>query len=67
MVLDQSGVKHVRKAVSWSDQVWEIYERVTGKKRPELTVAAFSKARARNGSVPAKPEINENEPLSTGY
>src|SRR5215475_9037192 len=43
MVLDGSGVKHIRKTVSWSDQVWEIYERVTGKKRPELTVAAFSR------------------------
>jgi four helix bundle protein len=32
-----SGVKHRRKPPpSWTDQVWEIYERVTGQKRPPL-------------------------------
>jgi four helix bundle protein len=72
MVLHGSGVKHIRKAVSWSDQVWEIYGRVTGKKRPELTVAAFShkaseKARDRDGTVPAKTETKEDEPMSTEY
>jgi four helix bundle protein len=72
MVLDQSGVKHVRKVVSWSDQVWEIYERVTGKKRPELTVAALSrkaseKVRDRNGPTLAESPTNEDEPMSTEY
>jgi four helix bundle protein len=72
MVLDDSGVKHVKKLRPWSDQVWEIYERVTGKKRPELTVATFSqkaseKARARNEPVAPKTEAKEDEPMSTEY
>jgi len=29
-----TGVKHLRKVPDWSNQVWEIYERVTGKRRP---------------------------------
>jgi hypothetical protein len=37
MVMPGSGVKHVRKCKSWTDEVWEIYERVTGKERPELS------------------------------
>lgn len=36
MVRPGSGVKHLRKQPRWTDQVWEIYERVTGKKRPPL-------------------------------
>ena len=36
MVLSGSGVKHRRKPVNWSNQVWEIYERLTGQQRPEL-------------------------------
>jgi four helix bundle protein len=36
MVLDGSGVKKRRPLRSWSDQVWEIYERLTGKPRPEF-------------------------------
>ncbi len=35
MVKPGSGVKHMRKQKSWPDQVWEIYERTTGKERPE--------------------------------
>ena len=35
MVMRGSGVKHIRKRPDWSDQVWEIYERVTGQPRPE--------------------------------
>ena len=31
-----SGVKHMRKYKSWSDEVWERYERITGKQRPEV-------------------------------
>jgi hypothetical protein len=26
----------MRKRVDWTDQVWEIYERVTGQQRPPL-------------------------------
>ncbi len=35
MIKPGSGVKHMRKQKSWNDQVWEIYERTTGKERPE--------------------------------
>jgi hypothetical protein len=31
-----SGVKNIRKIPSWSEQVWEMYERVTGEQRPEF-------------------------------
>ncbi len=36
MVLAGSGVKNIRKHVSFTDQVWEIYERYTGQTRPEI-------------------------------
>jgi four helix bundle protein len=36
MVMTGSGVKNMYKVKSWSDQVWEIYEQVTGKARPEF-------------------------------
>jgi len=36
MVKPKSGVKHLRKQVSWTDEVWERYERITGKPRPEM-------------------------------
>ncbi len=36
MIKEGSGVKHIRKRVNWTDDVWEIYERITGQQRPEL-------------------------------
>jgi four helix bundle protein len=30
-----SGVKALRKPVRWSDRVWEVYERITGRPRPD--------------------------------
>jgi four helix bundle protein len=36
MVRSRSGVKHLRRQPSWTNQVWEIYERITGQPRPEL-------------------------------
>ena len=36
MVMPKSGVKNVKKYVSWTEQVWENYERITGQKRPAL-------------------------------
>lgn len=36
MVMPGSGVRNTYRPPSWSEQVWEIYERMTGKPRPEL-------------------------------
>lgn len=36
MVMPKSGVKHIRKYKSWTDEVWERYEKLTGKERPEV-------------------------------
>lgn len=36
MVKPGSGAKHLRKIPNWTDQVWELYERTTGKPRPTL-------------------------------
>ncbi len=36
MVKPGSGVKHMRKMKSWTKQVWDTYERLTGKPRPAL-------------------------------
>jgi four helix bundle protein len=36
MIMPGGGVKHTRKYVSFSEQVWEMYERTTGQQRPEF-------------------------------
>ncbi|HEY2881264.1 MAG TPA: four helix bundle protein [Pirellulales bacterium] len=36
MILPRGGVRTLGKPVSWSNKVWEIYERVTGQPRPEM-------------------------------
>lgn len=36
MVKPGSGVKHLRKMPNWTEQVWELYERTTGKPRPAM-------------------------------
>jgi four helix bundle protein len=36
MVKPGSGAKHLRKVPSWTEQVWDMYERITGKPRPPL-------------------------------
>jgi four helix bundle protein len=36
MVMPGSGVKNTKKYISFSEQVWEMYERVTGQERPEF-------------------------------
>ena len=36
MIMPGAGVKHTKKHVNFSEQVWEMYERVTGKERPEF-------------------------------
>ncbi len=36
MVMAGSGVKNIRKRVPFREEVWELYERVTGQQRPEF-------------------------------
>lgn len=36
MILPRGGVRTRARPPCWSNQVWEIYERVTGKPRPEM-------------------------------
>jgi four helix bundle protein len=36
MVMPGAGVKSIKKVPSWSEQVWELYERTTGRERPEF-------------------------------
>jgi four helix bundle protein len=36
MVMHGSGVKNIRKVPDWTEELWERYERLTGKPRPEL-------------------------------
>jgi four helix bundle protein len=36
MILPRGGVRTLGKPKSWSERTWEIYERVTGEKRPEM-------------------------------
>jgi four helix bundle protein len=43
MVKPGSGVKHMRKQTSWTEKVWERYERITGKERPEMFRTADAK------------------------
>jgi four helix bundle protein len=37
MIMPGAGVKHTRKHVNFGEQVWEMYERMTGKERPEFS------------------------------
>ncbi len=36
MILPRGGVRTLGRPVSWSNRVWEIYERVTGQPRPKM-------------------------------
>jgi four helix bundle protein len=36
MILPRGGVRTAAKRPSWTSQVWEMYERVTGKPRPDI-------------------------------
>ena len=55
MILPRGGVRTRGKPPNWSNQVWEIYERVTGKPRP----AAFEAA----DGEPALPPRDDEPPL----
>lgn len=46
MVKAGSGVKHQRPFKSWTDQVWDSYEKLTGNKRPVLFETEAYRARA---------------------
>ncbi len=35
MTKQGSGVKHMRKCKTWTEEIWERFERITGHKRPE--------------------------------
>jgi four helix bundle protein len=54
MILPRGGVRTRGKPPNWSNQVWEIYERVTGKPRPEMwaTAAREEQPAARNDEPP---------------
>lgn len=49
MVMPRGGVRTRGRGPSWSNRVWEIFERVTGQPRPELFAEAPVGERARSG------------------
>ena len=55
MVMPGSGVKHQRKYVSWTEQVWQNFERITGQKRPPLFETEESKNPQRKRYDDAPP------------
>jgi four helix bundle protein len=54
MIMPRGGVKTLGKRPSWSNQVWEIYERITGQPRPAL----FEETRES-----PKPPRNDKPPV----
>jgi four helix bundle protein len=56
MVMPRGGVRTLRKTPSWSNKVWEIYERVTGQPRPEMFAVAADENQA------ASPRANDEPP-----
>ena len=56
MVKSGSGVKHLRPQPSWTDQVWETYERLTGKPRPALFVPGSNAKAGDSGVTPKQSE-----------
>jgi four helix bundle protein len=54
MIMPRGGVRTLGKPKNWSNQVWEIYERNTGKPRP---------ARFESTREPPKPARNDQPPL----
>ncbi|HJZ60399.1 MAG TPA: four helix bundle protein [Gemmataceae bacterium] len=49
MVMEGSGVKNLKKQVSWSERAWQVYERITGRPRPD-----FHKKPEPTPTIPAK-------------
>jgi four helix bundle protein len=54
MIMPRGGVRTLGKRPHWSNQTWEIYERLSGKPRPAL----FESTRQ-----PPKPPINDAPPM----
>jgi four helix bundle protein len=55
MIMPRGGVRNLGRRTSWSSQVWEIYERVTGQRRPPL----FESTRQE----PQTPPRNDEPPV----
>ncbi len=55
MIMPRGGVRTLGKSPTWSSKTWEIYERVTGKPRPEM----FNIPTAAN----ARPSRNDDPPM----
>ncbi len=52
MVLPRGGVRTRGKRPNWSEQVWELYERVTGKPRPPMFVQPVDDVRPPRNDEP---------------
>jgi four helix bundle protein len=52
MILPRGGVRSLGKRTTWSSQVWEIYERVTGKPRPTMFESTRERAPAARNDEP---------------
>ena len=52
MVLPRGGVRTLGRPKNWSNQVWEIYERTTGKRRPALFESTREPAPLRRNDDP---------------
>jgi four helix bundle protein len=55
MILPRGGVRTLGKSPTWSSKTWEIYERVTGKPRPEM----FNTPQTEN----PRPSRNDAPPI----
>lgn len=55
MILPRGGVRTAAKRPSWSSEVWELYERVTGQPRPERFVEKRDEDETRPPSNDAPP------------
>ena len=54
MVMPRSGARNARKIPDWSEQVWEVYERHTGRERPELFRKAAEAKRRRQETTTSR-------------
>lgn len=59
MIMPRSGVRNIRRSKSWSEKVWEVYERVTGKPRDEMYWQSKDKLAP---TAPASTGDKDNDP-----